>query len=92
MEHLVPTATLVTTERGDNPPPAAMLSTRFGGPVATILLARGVRADQEPPLRPWVAPTLGQWQNLSWATVSRGEGQTAPCEREQITAALSGGC
>ena len=83
MGHRVP-ATLVIRERGDNPPPAAMLSTHFGGPVATILLARAVRADQEPPLHHWAAPTLGQLQSFSSATVThravvlgrRGSGST----------------
>lgn len=84
MGYLVPTGTLVTREHGDNPPPAAMLFTHFGGPVATILLARVVRAGQEPPLHHWVAPTLGQQQSFSSATVMhrvvvlgrRGSGST----------------
>lgn len=75
MGHLLPTGTLVTREHGDNPPPAAMLFTHFGGPVATILLARVVRAGQEPPLHHWVVPTLGQQQSFSSATVMRRAGQ-----------------
>jgi len=63
---LVPTSTAVTREGGDNPPPAAMLSMHFGGPVATILLAR---AEQEPPLPQWAAPRLGWPQCFSSAPV-----------------------
>lgn len=84
MGHLVPTGTLVTREDGDNPPPAAVLSMHFGGPAATTLLARAVRADQELSLHHWVAPTLGQLQSFSSAMVKhrvamlggRGSGST----------------
>lgn len=83
--------TPVTREHGDNPPPSAVLSAPFGGPVATILPAGTVGGDHEPPLRCWVAPSLSSAMVTGCAVELGRRGPAAPCELEQRAAALSGG-